>query len=415
MIAVLSALGLLGALGIVLGSGDLLRLRTMTSLAVCLATAAAALGPGPLFAVATAIAACRLHPGLKRRPVLPLALLMLTPAAAICLAIACVAGVRWPEMTALGSGGTGMHFSAAILLLALPAHRTIGFGWRVRLVALSAMSAVIGVYWSGDADDDRLRWIALVPVYAAALVFAVRRPDVVAFRRLAYAGGFCVCAPLAVLAAKAGPWTQAEGEELLIVRAPFSGAGTDGAYGVSTYSEAGIADGVTFAVSGFQESARAGTRVGGTAGLRARLWQEDGWIVSGEASAGLDPFSLRQGTGDWERHGQAEFKALAGWSGMIADIPVYAASGLGWRFRPQEFGDAALLSVSGGADLSPDVQLNAHFSADLNRQGSDSHFAQASLLWRLDESVALELGVQTYAGQDGDEGAQAFAGLWLRF
>ena len=415
MMPVLSALGMLGALAVLLGRDDLLRLRTMTSLAASLALAASAQGLAPLVVLATAVAACRLHPGLRTGPVFPLALLMLTPAAASYAAIVAISGLRLPGAAAWIGNPASVYFGVALLTLALPAHRVFGFGWRVRLVAISAATAAACVILSDAAEHEPIRWAALAPAYFAAFGLAVRRSDYAAFRRLTYAAAFCVCAPLAVLAAKAGPWTQAAGEELLIVRAPFGGAGADGAFGVNTYSEAGLMDGVTFTAAGFQESARDGTRIGGTAGLRARFWQEDGWIVSGEANAGLDPFSLQQGTGDWERHGQAEIKALAGWSGEAATIPVYAAAEIGWRFRPEEFGDAALLSMSGGAELSQDVQLIAHLSASFNQQGEDTRFAQASLLWRLDESVALEFGVQASAGENGDGGAQAFAGLWLRF
>jgi hypothetical protein len=192
------------------------------------------------------------------------------------------------------------------------------------------------------------------------------------------------------------------------------GAGGDGAYGVQSYSEAGASDDITVVVTGFQETSRRETRAGGMVGLRVALWREDDWIVGGEALAGIAPFSLNRGTSDWERHAQADLKLSGGWSGAWLGAPVYAAVDFGWRIRPEEFGDAFVPAFSAGIDLTPDLQANIHASAEINR-GEDRVFGQASLLWRIDETVGLEAGVQSFTDRDGDTGAQAFAGLWLRF
>lgn len=410
-LTVLSALGLFEALRLLLGDNDLLRLRTMARLALSFSLAAMSLGPAVAISIATGLAACRLHPDLRSRPALPLMLLMLTPMAAVCAAMAALRGIDWPPADAFVLDVSGYQQGMIAVAFAAPLHPAIGFGWRMRVLAASALCAAF-VHLPGGGYE----WATLIPVYAAAAGIALRGQDFAALRRTGYAIGVFAFAPLLVLAAQAGPWTQAAGEELLIARTPLTtGGDADGVYALQTYSESGLADGYTFIASAFQETARNSTKMGGMAGLRAKLFEDDGWVVSGEASAGVEPFSLNAGTGGWERHVQAELTASAGWGGSVDGFPVYASAGIGWRFRPEEFGDAALLSVSGGIDLAPDIQLNIHASTDINTSGESSRFGQAALLWRIDEAFALEAGVQSFHDQNGDTGAQVFAGVWVRF
>ncbi len=87
----------------------------------------------------------------------------------------------------------------------------------------------------------------------------------------------------------------------------------------------------------------------------------------------------------------------------------------GWRFRPVQFDDAMVLAASAGIDLHQDVQINVHASLIRDLSGDDTAFAQAGVVWRVDDWIGLELGVQGFADDTGETSAQAIAGLWLRF
>lgn len=412
-LAALSAFAMFEAFRIVLTADDLLRLRVMTRLALALATVCAPMGFMPFAALFLAVTAFRMRPDLRYMPIGPLLLLSLTPAVGVCAVYAALWGWALPEAQQSSwnqMAAWGPLCGLAILPPILPG---LGFGWRFRYVSLAGAMVCGGAAAALATGHDAAAFFIALPSVIGGLVLAWRTPDTFALVRLSVGSATAVGAPLLIFAAQAGPWTQAPGDELLIVRAPLQGGG-DGAYGVQTYSESGLSDGVTLVASGFQEMSRTRSRTGGMAGLRARLWSEDAWIVSAEATAGVDPFSLNTGSDDWERHAQADLTLMAGWSGEIDGAPVYASASLGWRIRPSAFGDAANASFSAGFDLSPSLQVNVHAAAEFNRD-EVRPFGQASLVWRIDDAVALEAGVQSYSDRDGDAGAQAFAGLWLRF
>lgn len=410
-IAVIAALwGQYRVLSLLFDSADILRLRTMLSLAFAFAVLAGAGGPAGLAAAAIAIAACRLHPSMRARPVLPLLLLMLTPAAAVC----CAAGVIGDSWTFAPASQFLSWWQAAgpvAFCLAVFPVTLNGRSWRIALFSISVCAILIASAFTSEPA------IWTCTIFGGALAFW--RAGV--WREL---GGVLLAAkpifvlflaPVLALAANAGAWTQAKDEQLLIARTPVSSrAGAEGALSVQSYSEAGLSNDVTFITTAFQETARASTKIGGSAGLRVALWRDEDWIFSGEASAGVEPFSLTS-AGEWTQHAQGDVKLLAGWSGTIEDVPVYAGAEVGWRFRPEEYGDAATLAVSGGIDLAPEVQLNVHAALTIEPSGRDARFAQASLLWRVDDWIGLEAGVQAFSDENGETGAQAVAGVWLRF
>lgn len=413
ILCLVSAVALFEAARLILYTDGVLRLRTVTRIAAALAAVCLTPLAGPPLAAAAALAAYWAHPDLRSRPAWPVMLLLLTPAAAVVLASALVQEWEWPNLPGLAlnaSLGTGGVLGLA---LALPALWDARVGWRLRFAVILTGACALEAALAASFGEDSTPIFPFAAAILCALGFAPRTSGARLWPRLAVAGAAGMAAPVAIVAAQAGPWTQAPGGELVIVRAPLE-PGDDGAYGVQTYSESGIADGVTLVASGFQETGRSGTKAGGMAGLRARLWSDADWIVSAEAAAGIDPFSLNAGTADWERHAQAGFKLLAGWSGDLDGAPIYAAADIGWRVRPEDFGDVATASVSAGIDLTPDLQANIHASVEIDRDDART-FGQASLLWRIDETVALEAGVQSYTAHDGDLGAQAFAGVWLRF
>jgi hypothetical protein len=412
-LCVVSAAALFEAVRLILYTEDILRLRAVTRIAAALAGACLTPVAGPPLAAAAAVAACWAHPELRSRPAWPVTLLLLTPAAAIVLVSAALHDWVWPSLPVLAVDAPAAAGSVLALALAVPALRGITPNWRLRFAAALAGACLLEASLAGFAGWDAGPVVLFAAAILGALALAPGMSHRPVWPRLAAAGGLALVAPLVIAAAQAGPWTQATGSELVIVRAPLEPGG-DGAYGVQTYSESGLAEGVTLVASGFQETGRSGTKAGGMAGLRARLWAKDEWIVSGEASAGIDPFSLKSGTADWQRHAQADLKLLAGWSGDLDGAPVYASMEAGWRLRPEEFSDAVTASVSAGIDLTPELQANVHAAVELDRAETRT-FGQASLLWRIDDTVALEAGVQSFTEHDGGTGAQAFAGVWLRF
>jgi hypothetical protein len=413
--AMIAASGaLFWALRMAIAGECLLNLRAMARFSLALAVAAAPFASGAVLACAAALAVCRLHPDLRLRPLPPLLLLMLTPAFFLSAAVWLAGGVVPPDATWLPYADAPEFAVPAVLSALLLVHPLLGFGWRFRFAASIFAACMIVGLCSAAAGLAATPALGFAAAAAGILVLAVRLTDRAALHRLGLCCLAMLSAPVLIFRAQAGPWSQAPGDSLVIVRAPVSGL-DDGAYGAQSYSETGLADGLTSIATAFQERSGRSAKAGGMVGLRGTLWENEGWIVSAEASAGIEPFSFETGTAAWKRHAQGEVKALAGWGGELEGLPVYVDAGLGWRIRPEEFGDAGLVSVSAGIDLTPSLQFNVHADMELNVLGEDRAFAQAGLLWRLDDGFALEAGVQSFETSTGDTQAQAFAGVWIRF
>lgn len=410
ILTIVAAWGHYRVLTILCSGRDLLRLRVMLRIALGFMAFSLLLGPGGLAAFGTALAACLIHPDLRFRPKCPVLLLFLMPAAAISMVAIGATG-----FTAFAKPAQAWRaildaapISLALAALVIP---QAGFSWRVRLVIASISVSVLAAAFA----IEPLIWASFLTSGLAAVWRTGAWRDAFSASPALKPIVAIVMLPVLALAARAGAWTQDAGDQLLILRAPVSGrAKTDSALSVQSYGEAGLSDDVTLVTSGYQETADQNARAGGSVRLRVALWRDTDWIVSGEAGAGVEPFSLTS-VGDWKRHAQGDLRLLVGWSGTFADIPVYAGADAGWQFRPEAFDDAGILALSAGIDLVQDLQFNVHASITVDQSGRESSFAQAGLLWRVDDWIGLEVGVQAFESDTGETGTQAIAGLWLRF
>jgi hypothetical protein len=400
-----AALGAIDVASFARTSGSHIGLRRMARLSAALAAIALA---GVSSAFAAAVMGAHLaasHPRLAAvRPRSALLLILLVPAAFGVLAFPPPLDVD-PRAAPFGQGLALTGLVALAVLLG--AHRTHG---RVRCLAGIAGAGTLAALLNGELVAALAlaapAWAILGGLAGRARIWRVANARTVA------AGAVAI--PAAISAAQAGPWTQPRNEGLAILRAGVdSGATGEPVY--SAYAEQGLTDAVSLVTFAVQEAAQGRTKAGGGAGLRARLWTNENWVVSTELSAGLEPFVVQPGLQALDQRIEWEAKLGAGWGGEWDLRPAYAAMEVSYVSRKSGTDEVIAIALSGGLDLDRDWQVNAHLRAEASPDGLQETLAQASLVWRLDDAMAFEIGVQAKDRANADVETGAFAGVWIKF
>jgi hypothetical protein len=245
-------------------------------------------------------------------------------------------------------------------------------------------------------------------------------------------------------AAQAGAWTMPQGQGQLIQTfsgwlgagwaSPGLSAPAENKIETQTYLEYGLSDRLTFVGQGSYErfalsnptpDRYVGFDYSG-AGLRARLWSNDAWVFSLEASAFVT------GARDRNRPAQAggaglgpvaETRALLGGNLTLCGAPAFVDAELGYRLRrggpPSEFHADLTL----GIDLTARAQALAQlFNAVSNGAGGvgfpawRGHVGQLSLVYALTENWDIQLGgFATLQRRNTNSEYGALVALWRRF
>ncbi|HXT07123.1 MAG TPA: hypothetical protein VN715_09325 [Roseiarcus sp.] len=243
-------------------------------------------------------------------------------------------------------------------------------------------------------------------------------------------------------AARAGAWTQPQGQGLAIETlfgwggdgAPFGGAASpsESRIGAQSYFEYGLWDRLTvfggatvdrYALTAPTKDSFTGLDYSG-GGLRARLWSNDAWVFSLEASAyasgAHDAVKPAQGgnTGP-----EAEARALAGHNLTLFGKPAFLDAEAGYRLRtegpPSEFHADLTLGVS----VTARAQIMAQaFNTLSNGAGApgfaawQSHIGQVSVIYALNDKWSLQLGgFGTLYRRNTNSEFGALLAVWRRF
>ena len=247
---------------------------------------------------------------------------------------------------------------------------------------------------------------------------------------------------LAPSGALAGAWTQPAGQGQVIETlfgwggygAPYGGSAAphESKFGEQTYVEYGLADRLTAVgeVTGDLYSLSAPTKdsylgfdySGG--GLRARLWSNDAWVFSLEASAYVssahDPDRPAQAgnTGPEE-----DFRALVGHNLTLFGAPAFVDAQAGYRLRTDGPPDEWHADLTLGVNWTPRAQILAQsFNTISNGAGAPGYFAweehkgQLSLVYALDERWSVQFGgFATLYRRNTNSEYGALAAVWRRF
>ncbi len=231
-------------------------------------------------------------------------------------------------------------------------------------------------------------------------------------------GAVALSATLAPRAADAGAWTAPQGQGLVIetlsgwggAGAPFGGPAAPREYKLDaqTYVEYGLTDRLTavgvfalqdYALSAPSRDAFAGLDYSG-GGLRARLWANDAWVFSLEASA------YASGASDAARPAQAgntgpqvDMRGLVGHNLTLFGMPAFFDGEAGYRVRTEGPPDEWRADLTLGVEFAPRWKLIAQsfntVSAGAGAPGFsawEAHIGQASLVYALDDKWSLQFG-----------------------
>ena len=242
--------------------------------------------------------------------------------------------------------------------------------------------------------------------------------------------------------ALAGAWTEPAGQGQVIETlfgwggygAPYGGSSApqESKFGAQTYIEYGLADRLTavgevtgdlYSLSSPTKDSYLGFDYSG-GGLRARLWSNDAWVFSLEASAYVsgardaDKPAQAGNTGP-----QADLRALVGHNFSLFGAPAFFDAQAGFRARtdgpPDEWrGDLTL-----GVDWTQRAQILAQsFNTISNGAGApgflawEQHLGQFSLVYALDDKWKVQLGgFGTLYRRNTNSEYGAILALWRRF
>ena len=251
-----------------------------------------------------------------------------------------------------------------------------------------------------------------------------------------------VAIPLAPVAAFAGAWTLPQGDGQIIETLsgwlgsgpPQGGPGPapdESRVEAQTYGEYGVYDRLTlfgeisaerYALTPPTQDVYTGldySRIG----LRGKLWSNDAWVFSLEASAFVpgarDPSRPAQAgnTG-----GAGEFRGLAGYNFNLGGMPAFLDAEVGYRLRaagpPDEWhGDLTL-----GVKATPRWMGLAQVFNTVSQGGTpgfpawSSHTGQVSVVYALDERWSVQLGAfATFATVNTNSERGVMAAVWRRF
>ena len=223
---------------------------------------------------------------------------------------------------------------------------------------------------------------------------------------------------LAPTAAHAGAWTEPQGQGQIIETLfgwlgagnPYGGSGAPREYkiGTQTYFEYGLWDRLSLvgdiAAMRYELGAPSADRFTGFdysgGGLRARLWSDDIWVLSLEASGYVS--GARDATRpaqDGNTGPEEDVRGLLGRNLTLFGMPAFFDAEAGYRFRtlgpPGEWrGDLTL-----GVAWTPRSQiLMQSFNVISNGAGApgflqwESHKGQLSLVYALDQHWSVQAG-----------------------
>ena len=255
---------------------------------------------------------------------------------------------------------------------------------------------------------------------------------------------FVLAAALLLLDAPAfaGAWTQPDGQGQIIEtlfgwfgQGPSSGApgaSRESKAGAQTYLEYGLADRLTFVGQlGFERYALspptrdvyAGLDYSG-AGLRARLWSDDAWVFSLEASA------FASGARDAARSAQAgdtgpaaDARARGGPNLTLFGAPAFFDGEAGYRLRTQGPPSEFHADLTLGVAWTERAQiLGQVFNTVSNGAGApgfgawEEHKGQLSVVYRLDDKWSLQVGAfATLYRRNVNSEYGALVAVWRRF
>jgi protein XagA len=259
-------------------------------------------------------------------------------------------------------------------------------------------------------------------------------------RRLVAGLALTLSAPVAAFA---GAWTLPPGEGQIIETlfgwtgsgAPYGGGGPaphESRVEAQTYAEYGLWDSLTlfgeisgerYALSAPTPDVYRGLDYSG-GGLRAKLWSNESWVISAEASA------FASGAHDASRPAQAgntggagEGRLLAGYNFTLGATPAFLDAELGFRLRTagpadEWHGDATL-----GLKWTPRwMGLLQIFNTISTGSGNalfpawSEHLGQVSVVYAIDRYWSAQFGAfATFATVNTNSQRGAMAAVWRRF
>jgi len=244
------------------------------------------------------------------------------------------------------------------------------------------------------------------------------------------------------LPALAGAWTEPAGQGQIIEtlfawlgQGPSSGApaaSRESKAEAQTYLEYGLADRLTFvgqlgveryALSPPTRDVYTGFDYSG-AGLRARVWSNDAWVFSLEASAFVS--GAREATHSAQAGDTgpaADARALVGRNLTLFGLPAFFDGEAGYRLRtqgpPSEFHADLTLGVAWTAKAQILAQV---FNTVSNGAGApgfgawEEHKGQLSLVYALDDKWSLQVGgFATLYRRNVNSEYGALVAVWRRF
>lgn len=247
---------------------------------------------------------------------------------------------------------------------------------------------------------------------------------------------------LAPGAARAGAWTDAQGHGLVIETlfgwggygAPYGGSARPGEsrIGSQTYFEYGASDRLTifgeatvdrYALTAPSKDSFTGLDYSG-GGVRARLWSNDAWVFSMEASAyGSGAHDTTKPAQDGDTGPEVDARALVGHNLTLFGAPAFFDGQAGYRLRtegpPSEFHADLTLGVS----VTARAQIFAQaFNTISNGAGApgfaawESHIGQLSVVYALDDKWSVQIGgFGTLYRRNTNSEFGALLALWRRF
>jgi hypothetical protein len=227
-----------------------------------------------------------------------------------------------------------------------------------------------------------------------------------------------LAAALGPTAARASAWTAPQGQGLFIetlfgwggAGAPYGGPTAPQEYktGSQTYFEYGLLDGLTavgevavdrYALGAPAKDAFAGLDYSG-GGLRARLWSNDAWVFSLEASAYVSgAHDANRPAQAGETGPEADFRGLVGHNLTLFGLPAFFDAQAGYRLRTEGPPDEWRGDLTLGVDWAPRWRLLAQsFNIVSNGAGApgfyawESHVGQISLVYEIDKDWSVQFG-----------------------
>jgi protein XagA len=242
--------------------------------------------------------------------------------------------------------------------------------------------------------------------------------------------------------AQAGAWTLPQGRGQIIEtffgwlgQGPTEGvpkASRESKAGAQTYVEYGLADRLTlvgemtaerYALSPPTASVYSGLGYSG-GGLRVRLWSDDAWVYSLQATALASGATQASAPAQAGNTGpEADLRALVGRNLNLFGAPAYVDAQAGYRFRTEGPPSEWHADLTLGVALNERTQALAQmFTTISNGAGAPgfpawaSHKGQLSVVYALDETWSLQVGgFGTLYRRNTNSEYGAMVAVWRRF